>query len=133
MRDSGHRVSAAVRIVLEALFAADGPVSAVAISEGLDGRVPPLEQSSVYRNLERLQELGFVTHVHVGHGPGLYALARGDAPEYLVCERCGRVAELEPSAREDMRDRLKQASGWVARFDHFPIHGYCPDCADAPG
>src|SRR5262245_44219294 len=53
MRDSGHRVSTAVRIVLEALFAADGPVSAVAIAEGLGGKVPPLEQSSVYRNLER--------------------------------------------------------------------------------
>ena len=47
-------------------------------------RDPSLERTSVYRNLERLEALGVVSHVHVGHGPGLYALARGGDQEYLV-------------------------------------------------
>jgi Fur family transcriptional regulator, ferric uptake regulator len=129
LRDAGHRVSTAMRIVLEALFIADGPVAAAQIAAGLDGRVPPLDLTSVYRNLERLQELGAVTHVHAGHGPGLYALGRGVAREYLVCEQCGRVTDVDPGELDGVRDRVREATGYVARFDHFPVHGYCPECA----
>ena len=35
---------------------------------------PASDLASVYRNLEHLEELGVVRHVHFGHGPGLYAL-----------------------------------------------------------
>src|SRR3954462_4985314 len=52
LRDKGHRVSASARAVLDALFNADGPVSADDIAAG------GTELTSVYRNLERLQELG---------------------------------------------------------------------------
>jgi Fur family ferric uptake transcriptional regulator len=129
LRSAGHRVSTAMRIVLDALFLADGPVAAAQIAAGMDGRVPPLELTSVYRNLERLQELGAVTHLHVGHGPGLYALGRGVAREYLVCEQCGRVTDVDPEELDDVRDRVREATGYVARFDHFPLHGYCAECA----
>ena len=40
LRAGGHRISAARRLVLEALFAADGPVSADRLAGGLDGRLP---------------------------------------------------------------------------------------------
>ncbi|UTI65159.1 transcriptional repressor [Paraconexibacter antarcticus] len=42
--------------------------------------------SSVYRNLERLEALGVVRHVHLDHGPGLYTLQRDSDTDYLVCE-----------------------------------------------
>ena len=38
---------------------------------------PEVDLASVYRNLEQLEELGVVRHVHLGHGPGLYALVGG--------------------------------------------------------
>ena len=59
--------------MLNALFSADGPVSA----DDIVAADASLERTSVYRNLERLEALGVVSHVHAGHGPGLYALARG--------------------------------------------------------
>jgi Fur family ferric uptake transcriptional regulator len=131
LRDAGHRVSSPMRIVLEALFAADAPVAAADIAAGLDGRVTPLDPSTVYRNLERLQELGVVTHVHVGHGAGLYALDRGPEHDYLVCERCGRVTALPPEALDDVRALVRDLSGYAVRFHHFPLHGVCADCAAA--
>jgi Fur family ferric uptake transcriptional regulator len=129
LRDAGHRVSTAMRIVLDALLVADGPVAAAEIAAGMDGRGTPLDLTSVYRNLERLQEVGAVTHVHLGHGPGLYALARGVAREYLVCEQCGRVTDIDPEDLDEARERVRDATGYLARFDHFPVHGYCAECA----
>ena len=130
LRRAGHRVSAPARIVLDTLFEADGPVSAERIASGDEGR-QDFELTSVYRNLERLEQLGVVRHVHIAHGPGLYALARDGAREYLVCERCGRVIGVDPAALDDVRETLRHAFGFRARFGHFPIHGHCADCARA--
>ena len=71
-----------------------------------------------------------VRHVHVGHGPGLYALARGADQEYLCCDRCGRVTDVDPAALDGVRAALIGAtSATDARFSHFPIHGLCASCA----
>jgi len=127
LRAAGHRVSAPAAGVLDVLFAADGPVSA----DDIVG--PELERTSVYRNLERYEALGVVSHVHVGHGPGLYALARGADREYLCCDRCGRVTTVDPAALDGVREALRADFGHVARFSHFPNHGRCAECAAAGG
>jgi Fur family ferric uptake transcriptional regulator len=129
VRQAGGRLTAARRAVLEALFAADGPVSADAIAGGLGGRVARSDPASAYRNLEWLEALGVVRHVHLGHGPGLYALAARGASEYLVCEGCGEVSAVDASRLDRARDEIRRATGHEAHFDHFPLHGLCGRCA----
>ena len=129
LRAGGLRVSAARRLVLGALYAADGPVSAEGIAGGLEGRLPVSDLASVYRNLETLEQLGLVRHVHFGHGPGLYALAGAGEREYLSCERCGAHLAVPPAALDGVRGALREAFGWEARFTHFPVVGACPACA----
>ena len=104
LRERGLRLSASRRLVLEALFAADGPVSAEHISQRLDADV-----TSVYRNLDTLERHGLVRHVHLGHGPGLYALLGTGEREYLYCERCGAVRTVSPDELEPVRDVDPQA------------------------
>jgi len=130
LRAHGMRVSTARRVVLEALFAADGPISAERIAGGVGG-APPTDQPSVYRNLETLEQLGIVRHVHLGHGPGLYALTQPGEPEYFVCERCGATRAVASEAMEDVRALIAERFGWAASFAHFPIAGLCPACASA--
>lgn len=129
IRENGGRLTAARRLVLDALFDADGPVSAELIASRLARRGPELELTSVYRSLERLESLGVVRHVHLGHGPGLYSLVAGGDREYLACERCNRVMSVEPARLDAVRDEIRKRFGYEARFTHFPITGLCPDCA----
>jgi Fur family ferric uptake transcriptional regulator len=131
LRERGLRVSAARRLVLEALFAARSPVTAESIAAGLGGRLPPSDLASVYRNLDVLEQQGFVRHLHLGHGAGLYARAEKGEREYVVCERCGRLETLDPDARERIRLEVRRSSGFEARFDHFPLPGLCPRCVSA--
>src|SRR5262249_37481808 len=58
VRERGLRVSAARRLVLESLLAADGPMSAEQIAAGIGGRVPSSDIGSVYRNLQAFEEIG---------------------------------------------------------------------------
>jgi Fur family ferric uptake transcriptional regulator len=124
LRASGLRLSTARRLLIEALFAADGPVSAQHLIQTLS-----LEESSVYRNLEVLERHGLTRHVHLGHGPGLYALVGRDEGEYLYCERCGKVTLLGPEQLDPVREHIREHFGHSARFTHFAIVGRCEGCA----
>ena len=127
MRARGMRISSARRLVLEALYAADAPISAEQIADGLAGRLPRSDLASVYRNLETLEQVGLVRHCHLGHGPGLY-MPTG-AREYLVCDSCNAVMAVEPSDMDAVRALILERFGYEARFSHFPILGLCADCA----
>ena len=127
LRHRGLRLTTPRRLVLEALFAAEGPVSAEHIATTLT-----LDVTSVYRNLEALEEHGLARHVHLGHGPGLYALIGRGEREFLSCERCGAVRTLTSEQLDPVRDQIKQLFGYEARFTHFAIVGICPDCSRSP-
>ena len=133
LRTRGMRISAARRLVIEALYEAETPVSAEQIAAGLGGRLPESDLASVYRNLETLERAGLVRHFHAGHGPGLYALAARERNEYLVCESCGRVHEAGPGELDAAREQIRSRFGFEARFSHFPIVGLCERCARASG
>ena len=46
----------------------------------------------------RLETIGVITHVHLGHGPSTFHLA--DPPHYhAVCASCGAVVEVRFGSR----------------------------------
>jgi Fur family transcriptional regulator, ferric uptake regulator len=126
IRARGLRVSAIRRSILEALFAQEGPVSA----EALAGRLPHGDLASVYRNLEQLEAIGLVRHVHLGHGPGLYAVATPTEVEFVTCERCGAFEAVDPARLDAARELIERELGYRPRFSHFPVVGVCAACAD---
>jgi Fur family ferric uptake transcriptional regulator len=121
VRAAGLRYSTPRRLVLEALYTADEPLTADRIAGDMD-------VASVYRNLETLEELGLVRHFHLGHGPGYYVRAAAGVHEYLLCESCGAVRAVDPAALDEVRSAIRREFGYEARFTHFPIAGLCPDC-----
>ena len=129
LRSHGLRVSAARRLVLEALFAADSPISAEQVADGLAGRLPRSDLASVYRNLETLEEMGLVRHFHLGHGPGLYGLTGAREREYMVCDSCRSVRAVAPEDLDTVRSLIRHEFGFEARFSHFPMVGLCAECA----
>jgi len=123
MRERGLRLTTPRRLVLEALFLAEGPVSAEHLADGLK-----IDVTSVYRNLETLEQHGLARHVHLGHGPGLYVLVGRGEREFISCERCGAVRTLTPEQLDPVREQIEELFGYQARFTHFPIVGLCPAC-----
>lgn len=128
LREDGGRVSTSRRALLQVLFDADSPLSV----EQLAARsVPPLDVPSTYRTLERLEHVGLVRHVHLGHGPGLYELTSESEREYAWCESCGKAASLVPDKLDDARAAIERSIGYRPRFSHFPLVGLCAECISA--
>src|SRR5690349_15742534 len=106
VRAHGLRISSARRGVLEALLTADRPLTAEEVAGAGD-------VASVYRNLETLEAIGIVRHVHLGHGPGRYALAARSGG-WAVCEACGSSTLLKPESLAAIRRVILETSGFDA-------------------
>jgi Fur family transcriptional regulator, ferric uptake regulator len=129
LRERGLRLSMTRQLLLEALFAARGPVSAESLARRLQ-----LVPASVYRNLEALERHGLLRHVHLGHGPGLYTLVAHGEHEYIYCPACDTARTVRPELLEPVRSHIRRRFGYEVRFTHFALVGRCSSCAgdDAP-
>jgi Fur family ferric uptake transcriptional regulator len=131
LRARGLRVSAARRLVLTALAAAERPLSAQDIAGGLGGRLPRSDVASVYRNLETLEQTGLARHLHPGRGASLYELSDRRGGAYLVCDRCNSVTPADAVAIAALAERVRAELRFEPHFAEFPIVGLCAVCASA--
>ncbi|MFQ5947739.1 MAG: Fur family transcriptional regulator, partial [Acidimicrobiia bacterium] len=95
LRSAGMRITKARRVICEVLAAApEAHLSAADILSRSSDIAGDIDQSTVYRTLEALEELGFLHHVHLGHGAGAYHLTPQADHHHLVCEVCGRTDDV---------------------------------------
>lgn len=132
LRAQGGRVTSCRRSILSALLGTAGHVTAETLTSRVQSTQPDVHESTVYRFLDELERLGVVDHVHLGHGPAVYHLAR-DAHHHLVCERCGTVVEVPVAAFDDLRRHLREDFGFSVQPRHFAVTGRCRDCAGEAG
>ena len=125
LRRQGVRLTGSRQAVLEVLFADATLRTAEEIAS-----VAYVDLASAYRNLETLEQLGIVRHVHLGHGPGLYARSGLAEREHAVCESCGAHRSVAAGDLQAARAAILAATGITARFSHFPIVGLCGACAE---
>ena len=88
--------------------------------------------STVYRTLEVLEDVGLVTHAHIGHGPPTYHAVDEHVHIHLVCDRCGKVLSVPAHSAEDFVARLESEYGFRTDISHVSVHGLCESCLSRP-
>jgi Fur family transcriptional regulator, ferric uptake regulator len=102
-------------------------ITAAELARRVRRRHPDIHRATVYRSLERLQEAGIVTHVHVEHGPSTFHLS--DRPHHhAACRSCGTIIELASDALDGVAERLRAEHGWELTRQHFALSALCPAC-----
>lgn len=133
LREDGGRVTRSRRVIADVLLALDDHhLTAADIVEGVRRVDPTLHESTVYRTLERLTELGVVTTMATSDRAATYHVV-GHEHLHLVCTDCGRVEHcppglLAPAARTALRDH-----GFEVTPSRSPLHGRCRTCREAAG
>lgn len=130
LRARGLRVTAQRRLVLEALADADDHVSADDILERVQAKAPDVNMSTVYRTLEALEDVGIVYHTHLGHSMSQWHVAREEAHQHLVCERCGSVQRIGLEAFLPYQRAVEKRHGFRADPRHFAVFGRCRACME---
>ena len=84
--------------------------------------------STIYRGLELLEQLGLITHTHLGHATASYHLAEQADHLHLVCRDCGEVIQADAACADDLVQQLARQHGFEPDMQHFAIFGRCRDC-----
>jgi Fur family ferric uptake transcriptional regulator len=128
LRASGGRTTSTRRVTVDVLLAAgDEHLSAEDIAARVRSQLPDVAESTIYRTLGALEELGVVTHVHLGHGPSTYHLGP-PAHQHLVCRQCGAVLEVPEAEFAGLARTITNRYGFVIEPGHFSIAGRCERC-----
>ena len=132
LRVKGLRITAARRAVCEVVAQRHGQhLTAATILETartLEGG--PLDQSTVYRTLDALEESGLLIHSHVGHGPAVYHVAAEATHQHIICKECGAAAEIPAESLDGWILTLRDVTGFEVDPTHVSVTGLCEKCAE---
>ena len=107
-----------------------GSTASPDIATRIRARHPQIDPSTVYRNLEALEELGYVTHTHFDDRITRWHRADAQRHGHLVCRTCGAEQELPIGLLEPLGRRLRDEHGFRADLAHSAIVGICKDCSN---
>lgn len=128
----GGRVTNSRRLLLHALFDAPRDRTAEELATEIQADAPDINLSTIYRNLDELEQLGVIVHAHLAHGPATYHLA-ALAHGHLVCEECGAAIEAPRELFSRLSQMAKSRYGFEVHPYHFAVPGRCQQCCQQPG
>jgi Fur family transcriptional regulator, ferric uptake regulator len=132
LRAGGYRVTPQRQLVLEAVTRLHH-ASPEEIFAEVHQTARGVNVSTIYRTLELLEQLGLVTHTHLGHGAPRYHIAGEAQHVHLVCRSCERVTELSPEAALPLVTALDSEHGFETDVGHLTVFGTCRDCRAKTG
>jgi Fur family ferric uptake transcriptional regulator len=124
----GYRLTPQRMMILEAVEAADNHISTEEVYTRVCARYPHLNISTVYRTLELLEGLELVTKTDMGDGRVRYHFIKKGHHHHLVCQKCGRIIDLDESVLSPLQDILSKEYSFDADLRHLAIFGCCSKC-----
>lgn len=126
---SGLRLTRLRRQVFELVWRNHNPVKAYEILEALHQENPRAAPPTVYRALEFLQQAGLVHRIEslnafVGCGnPAIPHIG-----QFLICQQCGAVAEINDPNITDTLNKEASQLGFTSDQQIVEIKGRCAQC-----
>jgi Fur family ferric uptake transcriptional regulator len=127
LKARGYRMTPQRRAIVGEIMQTDGHISALHVVNKVKERLPGVNASTVYRTLGLLEELGIVSHAHLGGGPEYHRADQHDHV-HLICARCKKAQSLSDAQTQPLKDLIAEHNGFVADFTHFAVSGLCRDC-----
>ena len=129
--ERGLRLTPLRRRVLELVWKSHEPVKAYDLLQTLSAEKKGAAPPTVYRALDFLRGEGFVHRIeslnaYIGCGEPGHCHT-----QFLICNRCGTVAELDDSEIGSLIDRKASRLGFEIRHQTLEVQGLCTPCRSA--
>jgi len=129
--ERGVRLTEQRRRVLEILWEAGRPIGAYEILEAMGGGRRALAPPTVYRALDFLLEQGLVHKIESLHAfVGCDHPGQPHASQFLICDRCGAVTELEDEGVARSLRSAADGTGFQPARRVVELIGVCASCSD---
>jgi Fur family transcriptional regulator, ferric uptake regulator len=132
LRSRGLRMTPQRRAIVSEVMRTQGHISPSAIARKVQGDMPGINASTVYRTITLLEEVGVLQHSHLETGAE-YHRAEEAHHVHLTCGRCGRDDALSIDEASKLSALIHRHAGFEADLTHFAITGLCAECSASVG
>jgi Fur family ferric uptake transcriptional regulator len=131
LRKRGMRWTPQRRLLIGVLADAQGHVTCAELIERCKQLDPGTIPSTVYRTMDMLEELGYVSHAHGVDGREEYHVLPSNEHGHLHCIACGTSWELDTTEVEPLVRELRASRGFEVDLSHVSVSGRCQSCAES--
>ncbi len=128
LHEHGYRLTEARRAVVETVAKSRRALTPVQVYDAARRHYRGLGLVSVYRTLEKLEELHLVQRVHQPEGCQAFISAAHGHQHMLLCQRCGRVTFFEGDDLRRLIAALSTQTGYEIHDHWLQLFGLCEDC-----
>ena len=131
LRIHGYRLTAPRQAVVEVVASSQYVLNPQEVFEQARRRYQKLGLVTVYRTIEKLEQIGLLQRVHQPSGCQGFVAAFQGHQHLLICQDCGRSRFFEGDLEQ--LDRLlkevEHQSGYLVQDHWLQLFGLCSDCA----
>ena len=124
----GYRVTAPRRAIVEQILISEHALEPVALFDRTRLAHPGIGLVTVYRTLEKLEELGLIQRVHQENGCHMVMRAAVGHQHYLVCTSCGKTILFKGDDVTDLISNVEKDTGFKVADHWLQFMGECPAC-----
>jgi Fe2+ or Zn2+ uptake regulation protein len=128
LQSSGYRLTGPRRALVELIAGSRRALDPLALYDLGRRDYPGLGLVTVYRTLEKLEELGLVQRVHQSGGCQAYLRAAQGHEHLLICTGCGQAIYFSGDDLGDLMANIAARCNFTIEGHWLQLYGRCADC-----
>ncbi len=129
LSERGFRVTPQRREILHILLHAQKHLTPTEIFEEAHLKLPHLTETTVYRTLEFLVQIGLAQEAFSKTSKSAYEIS-GYTHHHLICRKCGKDIEIPHVKMKPFCENLEIETGFQLMQNHLSFFGICPACQE---
>ena len=130
MHKRGFRVTPQRQLILDAICAGGGHITAEEIYQRVHAKAPAVNLATIYRTVAFLRDLHFVTELRVGDKT-YYEIAGETPHHHLICRICSKTEQISHEVVEALFAQIEHEQQFLVETDHLALIGLCKVCRAA--
>ena len=128
LKENGYRLTEARRAVIDIIQNSIRALTPVEVFDLARKKYSALGLVSVYRTLEKLEELHLIQRVHQPQGCQAFISESSGHEHLLLCQNCGRVTFFEGDDLDALISSISKKTGYKIHEHWLQLFGLCQSC-----
>lgn len=128
LQENGYRTTGPRQAVVDIISSSQHILRPLDVYELARQFHPSIGLVTVYRTVEKLEELGLIQRVHQPSGCHAFIAATKGHQHLLICQECGRAEVFSGDRMEALIANVGQESGYMVYEHWLQLFGVCNDC-----
>jgi len=125
---NGYRLTAPRRIVIDIVAQSQRVLSPAEVHRLARKRYPAIGLVTVYRTLEKLEELSLIQRVHQPGGCHAFIAAAEGHQHLLICQQCGLAEYFSGDNLDPLMANIGRDTGYIIKEHWLQFFVLCEDC-----